>query len=236
MRSPLKSTTLAFCLAALAAAPAQSQAIEPVPYADLETELTTRIDFESYPKILSPGQPLDTIEVFDGAQFAERFRGQLLTQTAGFDDLFALPVSPLTLQPGQPGQNLAVMFIFYMSNQLKGMAPPGFPAEHAGGEGAVSILFDRDQSALGFRVTSEPAPRDATTPKGQMTVAFYRRDGFLLDTLQVDLDWVLGSYGFSRSNGARDIAGISITNRDPAGVSIDDVIFDRDVVVSWLIP
>jgi len=236
MQFSVKSTAVAFCVASLAAGAALSQAVELVPYAELEGELTARIDFESYAKMPSPGLPLDGVEVFDGARFAERFKGQLAVQRAGFDDLLAAPVAPLTLEPGPPGQNLAVMFIYFMTNQLKGMAPPGYPEEEAGGEGAVSVLFDRDQSALGFRVTSEPKPLVAGVPKGQMVVAFYRRDGLLLDRLVVDLDWVLGSYGFRRVGGVEDIAGISITNRDPAGVAIDDVIFDRNAVVSWLLP
>ena len=114
-----------------------------------------------------------------------------------------------------------------------GVAPPGFPDRNGGGEGAVSILFDRDQSALGFRVASEPKP-DEPKPKGRILVAFFRRDGNLIAEVEVELEWMLGGYGFRRQDGVEDIAGISITNRDPQGVMIDDVIFDRDLVVGWL--
>lgn len=219
----------------LAATAAQPQAIQQVPYARLEQELVARIDFESYPKAVSPGNRLDGVEVFEGARIAERFTGQIVGQDSGFDALLLMPMPPLRLQAGKPGENLAVEFVFFMSNQLKGMAPPGYPEKDAGGEGAVSILFDRDQSALGFRVTSEPRP-DTAVPKGRMTVAFYRRDGTLIDRHEVELQWLLAGYGFARTNGAADIAGISITNRDPQGVMIDDVIFDRNLVTSWLHP
>ena len=215
---------------------AVAQAVEQVAYAELQGELVELIDFENYDKVMSPGKPLDEIEVFNGARFGERFAGQILAEQDGFDVLHLKPVGPLSLSSGVPGQNLAVVFIFYMSNQLKGMAPPGFPQVEAGGEGAVSILFDRDQSALGFRVTSEPRPREAGVPKGRMNVAFYRRDGSVIDQLDVELDWSIAGYGFRRTNGSEDIAGISITNRDPAGVAIDDVIFDRYSVTSWLLP
>ena len=218
----------------LAAAPLGAQEVVQVPYAGLEGELTSRIDFETYPRIPSPGDPLDGVAVHDGASFAERFRGQVITQEAGFDVLRLPPAAPLSLEAGAPGQNLAVVYLFFMSNQLKGMAPPGFPRHEAGGEGAVAVLFDRDQSALGFRVTSEPRPDDATVPKGRMQVAFYRRDGSLIDRLEVVLEWELAGYGFRRADEVADIAGIAITNRDPAGVAIDDVIFDRDLVLGGL--
>lgn len=219
---------------ALAATAAQPQAIQLVPYSELEARLVARVDFESYSRVPSPGNVLDGIAVFEGARIAERFSGQLVAQDGGFDILHLAPAGPLALQPGVAGQNLAVEFVFFMSNQLKGMAPPGFPEKDAGGEGAVAILFDRDQSALGFRVAAEPDPKNAAVPKGRMTVAFYRRDGMLIDRLEIRLNWLLAGYGFARVGGAEDIAGIAITNRDPQGIMIDDVIFDRDYVTSLL--
>lgn len=210
-----------------------AQAVERAPYTVLEDELVQRIDFESLPRVPSPGRAVDTIAVFDGARIAERFRGQVVVQSDGFDALLAQPERPLALEPGQPGQNLAFEFVYFMSNLMMGTAPPGFPERAGGGEGAVSILFDRDQSALGFRVASEPKPKSPAA-KGQMQVTFFRRDGSRIALMNVELDWMLGSYGFRRTDGTEDIAGISITNRDPQGVMIDDVIFDRDLVVGWL--
>ncbi|MCG6902061.1 MAG: hypothetical protein LJE68_05210 [Rhodobacter sp.] len=232
-------TTRAYLWAALSlsiATAAQSQAIQQVPYAQLEDELTARIDFEGFPRLPSPGSQLDGIQAFDGALIGERFDGQMIAQDHGFDILHLAPTPPLRLRPGANGENLAVEFVFFMSNQLKGMAPPGFPERNGGGEGAVAILFERDQSALGFRVTAEPDPKNPEIAKGRMTVAFYRRDGALIDRLDVELGWLLAGYGFQRSDGAEDIAGIAITNRDPQGVMIDDVIFDRVLVTSWLRP
>jgi hypothetical protein len=204
-----------------------------VSYDTLSERLVALIDFETLPKRPSPGEAVDGVLSFEGAGLAEGFRGQRVAQSGGFDALHLAPASPLTLQPGAPGQNLAVEFVYFMSNQVMGTAPPGFPDRRGGGEGAVSILFDRDQSALGFRVASEPKPKTEGT-KGWMQVSFYRRDGSLIDRLEVELDWFLGSYGFQRADGAADIAGISITNRDPEGVMIDDVIFDRPLELSLL--
>lgn len=218
----------------VAASLAQAQAVLQVPYKDLEAELSTRIDFETYPKSPSPGRALEGTQLFDGARIAERFRGQVVAQVQGFDALMSPPSGPLVLEPGPPGQNLAVEFIYFMSNQLMGTAPPGFPERAGGGEGAVSILFDRDQSALGFRVASEPKPK-TPAPKGRMTVSFFRRDGALIETLDVPLEWMFAGYGFRRKCDQPDIAGISITNRDPQGVMIDDVIFDRILVLGALV-
>ena len=212
-----------------------SQSVQRVPYASLERELVALIDFEDLPRIPSPGRAVDAVLDMDGARIGERFQGQLITQDEGFDAFLSDPTEPLVIQAGAPGQNLAVEFVFFMSNPIMGTAPPGFPERNGGGEGAVSILFDRDQSALGFRVASEPKPLEPQ-PKGRILVAFFRRDGSLISELEVELDWMLGGYGFQRRDGVEDIAGISITNRDPQGVMIDDVIFDRDLVVGWLLP
>ena len=220
---------------AICAGIAGAQEIERVPYTVLEQELVARIDFEDLPRIPSPGKAVDQIMAFQGAQIAERFRGQLVAQDAGFDAFLSDPSAPLVLEVGPPGQNLAIEFVYFMSNQIMGTAPPGFPERDGGGEGAVSILFDRDQSALGFRVASEPKPRDGRA-KGRILVAFFRRDGSLISEVEVELDWMLGAYGFQRRGGVEDIAGVSITNRDPQGVMFDDVIFDRNLVMGLLRP
>lgn len=205
---------------------AMASEVRRVPYADLESILVGRIDFENFARALSPGASQDEILVFEGASLGERFAGQMLDQDQGFDTLTPAAFAPLSLRKGATGQNLAVEFIIFLSNQVKGLAPPGFPAEHAGGEGAISILFERDQFALGFRVASEPRPADPDAIPGQMLVSFLRRDGSVIDSLQIGLDWGLSGYGFRRLGDVSDIAGISITNRDPAGIAIDDVIFE----------
>jgi hypothetical protein len=212
---------------------AGAQAVLLTSYDALEPELGAKIDFEGLPRTPSPGRAVEGIAQFEGASLAERFAGQIVAQSDGFDALQLTPAAPLSLQPGAPGQNLAVEFVYFMSNLMMGTAPPGHPSRQGGGEGAVSILFDRDQKALGFRVASEPQPRDGYAAKGWMQVSFYRRDGSLIDRLDVELDWSLAGYGFRRVGDAEDIAGISITNRDPEGVMIDDVIFDQMLVLGF---
>lgn len=214
----------------LAALKAQAQVVQ-VPYAPLVEELGRVIDFESFPKYMSPGTRLDDVQDLDGASFAERFLGQEVLQDQGFDALSGAPLAPLTLVPGAPKENLSVTFYFLISNHLVGNAAPGFPESRAGGEGAIAALFDINQRALGFRVAAEPTPEtEPAPPKGRMTVRFYRRDGSLIDELDLALEWGRAGYGFAMADDSRDIAGITITNRDPAGIAIDDIVFDAIAV------
>ena len=59
-----------------------------------------------------------------------------------------------------------------------------------------------------------------------MQVAFYDRAGRTIDRLEVPLNWVRKGNGFQRVFGDNDIAGITIENLDPAGIAIDNIIFD----------
>ncbi|MEO0990736.1 MAG: hypothetical protein AAFX00_07295 [Pseudomonadota bacterium] len=217
----------------IATGPAFAQ-VERVPYDPLVPELGRIIDFESYPKKMSPGTRLDGVQAFEGAAFGERFTGQSVEQEDGFDRIVGPPHGPLALASGRPAENLSVTFYFLITNHLVGNAAPGYPESRAGGEGAIAILFEADQRAIGFRVAAEPAP-ETPTPKGEMTVSFYRRDGSLITETTLPLDWGRGSYGFARTDGSYDIAGVTITNRDPAGIAIDDVIFE-DLTVTGLAP
>ncbi|MEO0694114.1 MAG: hypothetical protein AAFY90_14695 [Pseudomonadota bacterium] len=214
---------------------AQADPIALVPYSDLEPRLVTRVDFEDFPRRLSPGVQIDGVQRVEGAAMGERFLGQQLWQENGFDRVGLVPDAPLSLAPGADGQNLSIALIYQLSNQLQGLAPPGYPAIDAEGEGSVAVLFDRDQFALGFRVAAEPQPRDRPGTPGQMTVQFFARDARLIAEMTVTLGWGRKAYGFLREGEEPDIAGITITNEDPAGIAIDDLIFDHDLAIGWLI-
>jgi len=210
------------CLLAL---PAAAQEVAQVPYAPLTRELSEVIDFESFPSQLSPGLNHDTVLEFPGARIGERFAGQSAVTEAGFDRLQGATGGPLTVLPGDAGRNLSVTHIYFLSNQVQGLAAPGFPAREAGGEGAVAIVFEQDQRALGFRVSAEIRP-ETPTPKGVMTVTFHARDGRVIERRDVPLEWGRNGYGFRRSGNQADIAGVTIENRDPGGIAIDDIVFD----------
>ena len=215
------------------ALPAQAEPIQLVPYDTLEPRLATLVDFEEYPRLLSPGTSLEGVQRFDGARIGERFAGQALSHEDGFDRLSPFPLPPLDILPGQPGQNLAVSYVYTLSNQVAGLAPPGYPEPRSGGEGSIAVLFDRDQFALGFRVAADLRP--GNDAQGSMEVSFFRRDATLIATVDVPLNWGFRGYGFLREGEVEDIAGIAITNADPAGIAIDDLIFDTDLVLGLLV-
>lgn len=219
-------------IAVVAALPVRADPVDLVPYEALEPRLVTRVDFEDYPRMMSPGTALNGVQRLEGVRIGERFSGQTLTQVGGFDRLSPGPVPPLDVVAGAPGQNLAVSFVYSLSNLVAGLAPPGYPKKEAGGEGAIAVLFDRDQFALGFRVAADLRPEDNSS--GRMQVAFYRRDATLIATMDVTLGWGIRGYGFLREAETADIAGVTITNMDPAGIAIDDLIFDTDLVLGML--
>ena len=154
----------------------------------------------------------------DAAMFAERFAGQTLDDANRlFDMLSGTPSMPLTLQAGAINQNL-VTTEDAPSNAvvIAGLGPLAFPDPQAVGEGALSVLFKRDQSEVGFSVNG--------ADDGTATVSFFRRDGSLIQTLAIPLPANAGSqtFAFRRLGGVQDIAGLSIQNDDPGGVGYHD--------------
>lgn len=164
----------------------------------------------------APGTNYDTIFTSGGASFGEHFLGQTLSFNGNFDVLTGNPSGALTLVAGAANQNLNV-FVNGASNVLTGLGPLGFPNFDAIGEGAFAVLFTFDQSEFGFDLVGGNG--------GTANVNFYRRDGSLISTIALNN---LGdqSYAFSRDLGVHDIAGISITNNDAAGVGFDNLRHD----------
>lgn len=206
-----------------AAACAQDVAL--VPYSELAQSLSELIDFEDFPSQLSPGINKDVPLIFHGAVLGERFDGQAAAPDGLYDRLDGRAAPGLVVMAGDTGQNLSVTHIYFQSNQLQGLGPAGYPDRDAGGEGAIAIVFEQDQIALGFKVSAEIRP-DTPTPLGRMFVTFHSRDGAVITRLEVPLDWGRNGYGFARTGAQQDIAGITIENRDPGGIAIDDIIFD----------
>ncbi len=205
--------------------PAAAQEVTLVPYSPLTENLSEIIDFEEFPSQLSPGMNHDNPLIFHGATMGERFDGQRTAPDASYDALNGQPLPGLVVKPGAPGENLSVTHIYFQSNQLQGLGPEGFPSRDAGGEGAIAIVFEQDQEQLGFKVSAEIKP-DEPAPLGRMTVTFHARDGRIIEQLEVPLDWGRNGYGFERAGGVADIAGVTIENRDPGGIAIDDIVFD----------
>ena len=188
-----------------------------------------------------------TTNVF-GAYFAERFQGQSLTYqspippgTGQFDQLSGTPSNQLALQVGLPSQNLNIsnQSILY-SRVLSGLGPAGFPSAEALGEGAIAVLFDRNQSEFGFDLYAPNAG-------GSTTLSFFRRNGSLInnitlsgsDTLSFSCTpwsnppgspcppYIQRSYLFRQDSGANEIAGVSIYNYDLGGIGIARIVYNN---------
>lgn len=176
------------------------------------TGLTT---FEDLAGGAPPGTNYDAIFDSNGANFAERFVGQTLSFDQGFDKLSGVPTDELTLQTGnpEPSLNLFANDETLNSNALAGIGLVGATENSPVGEGSLAILFNSDQSEFGFDLVGGDG--------GSATVDFFRRDGFLVDTIVLD-GLNNTSYGFSR-DGVKDIAGFSIYNLDDAGIGFDNL-------------
>ncbi|WP_299029016.1 hypothetical protein [uncultured Sulfitobacter sp.] len=179
--------------------------------------LPETIDFQGTPSGAGPGYLVDDVLVLNGAQFGERFAGQTLQVQGTHDAVDGAAYGPLTLLPGEAGQNLSVVS-FMGITVLNGYGHKGFPKRDAQGEGAIAILFDQDQSAvtLGLRGGEQ----------GSADVLFLRRDGSVLARVPVT---PVGEFalGFLRASGTEDIAGIVLNNTDDQGIALDTIKFGK---------
>jgi hypothetical protein len=196
-------------LAALSSASAVTAQITQVDYTTL-----TGSEFVSFAGVTggtSPGTNYDNVLVIDGVAFGERFAGQTVTPSGNFDILGGTPSAGLTLLAGSAGQNLTV-FQAPPGPVLSGNGPLAWPTLNAIGEGAVSLLFTSDQSEFGFRLAGGNG--------GTATIAFFRFDGSLIQSLALGSLPLTASYGFTRDGTVADIRGISIWNTDVTGIGL----------------
>lgn len=173
------------------------------------------LDFEDVAGGDAPGTNYDAVLDLDGGAISERFVGQTLNFNGNFDVLGGIPTGPLSSQVGDPNDNFCVLISG--TQVLAGNGPIGWPDFDAIGEGAIAVLFDFDQSQIGFAVVGAEG--------GNAIVDFFRRDGSNIDTFTLpNLDNLV--YAFERVGGVEDIAGFSIYNDDPAGIGFDDICFN----------
>jgi hypothetical protein len=194
------------------------------------SELTLVVDFERLPRRPEIGFNLDMPLFSSGAWLGERFVGQAVFQGPDGHDVLAGAPRPagLRIAPGAPGRNLSIAnHRGFGSNALFPLGPAGFPALQARVEGAVSILFDDDQAALGLRIHTDYPDPLGQRPRGPGRIEFwfFARDGTELARIAHDTGPGISEFGYRRTGGRRDIAGILILNTDPGGIAVDDIIF-----------
>lgn len=209
---------------------APSQVVEE-DYAVLARMLDGRIGFETLPQRPEPGFNLDAPMRVPGAWLGERFDGQRIAG-ARHDRLAGSP-GPLLPRAGARGANLSVAFHRgFRGNALFPLGPMGFPALAARGEGALALRFDRDQAALGLRIHSDYAdPLGAGGPRGDAVLTLYRRDGSVIAIHRVRLLRGVTEIGLRRAGGIPDIAGFTLTNTDPGGIAVDDILFRKTLLL-----
>jgi hypothetical protein len=214
---------MAGCLAVLAllamqAAPAVALPVNQIDYNTIGG--TGLITFDDVAGGGAPGTNDDAIFESNGADFGERFVGQVNTPSGNFDVLSGAPSGSLALAVGAAGQNLNVV-VNGGTQVLAGLGPLGFPSFDAIGEGAFAVLFDFDQSEFGFQLVGGNG--------GNAFVSFFKRDGSLISTITLT-GLADASYGFQREGNVKDIAGISVHNNDLAGVGFDNLKHDVEGV------
>ncbi|WP_421704756.1 hypothetical protein [Aliiroseovarius sp.] len=173
------------------------------------------VTFDDLPSGYGLGSRIDTVLDQPGARFGEHFHGQTRGAHGDHDLISGTARAPLTVKGGGEGETLGVMRLLG-SNILLGHGPRKFPASEAVGEGAIAVLFTRDQAALGFDLRGGEA--------GLAEVSFLARDGRVIHRL------TLGPIGedqftFARQAMQTDIAGILIQNTDAQGIAIDNLVF-----------
>ena len=223
-------------IAASIAAPLSHAAITLVDYSTVVA--TTTEDFSGFTS--SGSAPYNGLVQGNGLAFGERFAGQQLSSqtvsfpTVGgssrFDVLSGSPTPSLTLLAGNANQNLWIGDAGLPSGfMIVGCGPAGSGFGPGGaGHGSIAVLFDEDQSQLGFSIGGQ---NDSIG-----VVSFFRRDGSLIGTVNIDLPNLQPSgvppelsFGFLRDGGVADIAGMSFTNVDPMGVGMDNFIFSNSI-------
>lgn len=214
LRLAFRSLTTALTLAC-AVGTAQAAAINQISYGSVNGVGT--IGFDAIPG----GPVLDEVVQIGAAKFGEHFKGQTVGSSGLFDALSGTPGRPLSVVSGGVDKNL-----YLTQGGLAGLGaapregdPPEL-SEDAIGEGAISILFDGDQSEFGFQLFGG-------NPISKLTLAFFRYDGSLIEQVVLsNLGNGDASFGFQRERGTKDIAGISIWNEDVGGLIFDGLKFD----------
>ncbi|MCR8549864.1 hypothetical protein M4578_18705 [Salipiger sp. P9] len=178
---------------------------------------TRIIDFSTLPSGYGVGRAFSGVIDEPGASFGERFDGQALDTGTGHDHLAGLPLPPLRLLAGADGSNLGTISL-WGDNVLKGHGPRGFPDAGAVGEGAIAVLFDRDQPALALDIRGGEG--------GTVTLVFFDRAGRQIQRMTRHVERDTGTLTLLRRGGLTDIAGFTVENQDPEGLGIDNLRFE----------
>jgi hypothetical protein len=147
--------------------------------------------------------------VRSGFSVGESFLGQSVTEDTGtgFELLTGTPAFPLQLRVPASGNGISITETITGNRQISGLSQ-GVTNDDIG-EGAISFLFDIPATAFALSFSSDQADT--------MRLLAYDEHSQLIDSLVVPRSVRPISF---ISNGAA-VKGLSITNNDPGGISVD---------------
>ena len=173
-------------------------------------------DIEDYSEYAGvKGTPFSTIgHPSLGITMGERFVGQETSESGGFDVVEGRPSVPLTIDDSIEAEYGINLLWIYATTVVDGLGATGFPNSTAIGDGALSMLYERDQSLVGFDLVGSNG--------GGLRIQLYDRNGEVLDDITFDKTTNRTYVFFSdRAN----IAGMTLSNFDWGGVAYDNFIF-----------
>ena len=183
------------------------------------------VDFEDQGLAPSTFANHDSVLESGFTQFSERFAGQTNTEVfigfEYFDTLSGTPTDPLTLADGPANENLTV------GNLGGNHGLSGESSTKALGQGAVSVLFDFDQSEVGFEALGIDTDEFGEALGETLVASFFARDGSSLGVFNLNLDGGFAkTFAFATDDGAFEIAGFSLTNDNVGGLGYDNFLHD----------
>jgi PEP-CTERM motif len=174
--------------------------------------------------------------------FGEHFKGQTVSAAGDFDALSS-PASlggPLELMVGDTGKNLYLQEVSAGTVALGGVGPAGSeegrPLLESAGTGAVSILFADSQSQFGIQINDWDGNGGPT-----LFIAFFDARGnrigevFELVAPPRNTDSNTSALSVVQATSAdlgfvsseRNIAGVSIWNKDDGGLSFSGMVYSQ---------
>lgn len=222
---------LAATIISITSPPLSAETVQPVPYAQLERDLSGRITFETLPVLPEPGASYDSILTAPSARIGERLAGQTRQAVDGFDQLSGPPRLPLEVVAGGPGENLAVAYhAGFGSNALFPLGPDGFQDITGRGEGALALVFDHAITRFALKLHADYADPLGSRPiPGPVTITFHDVAGNPITTQTLRPDTGVAPYGFHLPSPAR---AVTITHIDPGGIAVDDILYPLDTHTS----
>ncbi len=221
----MRVVALLLCLAGAA----QAETLRPVSWEDATRAPHRLVTFDTLPDRAEPGHVLNAALRFDGVWLGERLAGQRLDVSPEglFDRLGGIPSVPLQVLPGRTGQNMAIaVHRGFGSMALFPLGPKGATVREGRGEGAVALRFDTAQTTVGFRLHADYAAAlgEQQTP-GPIRIRFFDRDGALIQEEVLTLPPGVQARAWQSRTPVRAVV---ITNRDPGGIALDDVLIQTD--------